>query len=347
MAWLSTIRFMYPTASLITFSFPMGRMLGGPFRLSFLMPFVVGALMWRLEDIVFGAITGAIVLLSLLIHEFCHLIVARQCSHNPGAIVIWPLGGMQSAAPPVSFRSSLLIALAGPCASLVLAMASGWELQRLDQLAGLMNPFGTLDLRGTASLSNGCLRALFIANWCITLCNMIPVRPLDAGNAFSSFLNLRFTENETRDVMLRIGLVISVLGILAGFVFDVSSLTALSAFLLVLHIHEATHWFQSTEPDDSFLGYDFSEGYTSLDRSEEEEEQRSDDEVSQGILERWKIRREEERHRREAEERLAEEQQLDLILEKLHTQGKESLTSRELNILNRVSARLRQRNIQD
>jgi Zn-dependent protease len=338
---------MYPTASLITFSFPMGRMLGVQFRLSFLMPFVVGALMWRLEDVIFGAIAGAIVLLSLLIHEFCHLIAARYCSYHSGAVVIWPLGGMQSAPPPTSFRTSLLIALAGPCASLVLAMVAGWELDRLDQLAGLINPFGMLDLRGPDSLGNGCLRVLFLANWCIALFNLIPVRPLDAGQAFSSFLNLRFTANETRDVMLRVGLVISILGILAGFVFDVSSLTALSAFLLVLHIHDATHWFQPSEPDESFLGYDFSEGYTSLDRSEEDADERSDDEVSQGILERWKVRREEEKLRRETEERLVEEQQLDMILEKLHTQGKESLTTRELNVLNRVSARLRQRNIQE
>jgi hypothetical protein len=130
-------------------------------------------------------------------------------------------------------------------------------------------------------------------------------------------------------------------------VFDISSLVALSAFLLVLHIHEATHWFHPTEPDESFLGYDFSEGYTSLDRTDDDVDHRSDDEVSRGILERWKARREEEKQRRETEERLVEEQQMDLILEKLHTQGKDALTLRELNVLNRVSARLRQRNAQE
>lgn len=338
---------MYPTDSLLTFSFPMGRLRGVPLRLSFLMPVVAVAMMWRLQDIVFGAIASIIVLFSLLIHELAHIVAARRSGHHPGTIVVWPLGGMHSARPPVDFKVSLLIAVAGPLANVLIAAITGWRLQQLDQLDGLLNPFGTFDLKEPASLSLGCLQVTFAVNWCLALFNMIPVRPLDAGQVFSSFLNLRFSEMESRDLILRIGLVMALFGILAGFVFDISSLVALSAFVLVLHIHEATHWFQPTEPDESFLGYDFSEGYTSLDRTDEEVDQRSDDEVSHGILERWKARREEEKLRREAEERLNEEQQLDLILEKLHTQGKEALTTRELNVLNRVSARLRQRNIQE
>ena len=62
-----TIPFMYATDSLLTFSFPMGRLLGVPLRLSFLMPVVVVALMWRLQDPIFGLVTGMILLVSLLL----------------------------------------------------------------------------------------------------------------------------------------------------------------------------------------------------------------------------------------------------------------------------------------
>jgi len=241
----------------------------------------------------------------------------------------------------------MLIAAAGPLASLLIASLTGWALQQQGLLTGLLNPFGPFDLRGSEGLGGSLLRITFFANWCLILFNLIPVCPLDAGQALYSFLNLRFTEVETRDILLRLGLVVSLSGLLAGFVFDVSSLTALSAFLLVLHIHEATHWFHSSEPDESFMGYDFSEGYTSLDRSDDAVDERIDEEIGHGILERWKARREEEKLRREAEERQLEEQQLDLILDKLHTHGKEALSARELNVLNRVSARLRQRHIQE
>ena len=338
---------MYATDGLLTFSFPMGRLLGVPLRLSFLMPVVVVALMWRLQDPVFGLIAGLILLLSLLIHEVAHLVVARRLKHSTGTVVLWPLGGISASAPPSEFSHSIILTFAGPLVNLAIAGASGWQLHRTGQLNGLLNPFGTIDLKDSADFNDACLRAVFVINWCVALFNLFPVRPLDAGQALSSFLNLRFVEIETRDLMLRIGLIVSLFGVLAGFVFDISSLVALSAFLLVLHIQEATRWFRTPQTDESCLGYDFSEGYTSLDRSEGDPEEHSDDATEAGIIDRWRARREEEKARRDADERLAEEEQLDVILEKLHTQGRNALTSREVSLLNRVSARLRQRNVRE
>ena len=340
---------MYPTDSLLTFSFPMGRLLGVPLRLSFLLPVVVIALMWRLQDPVFGAIAGSIVLLSLLLHEMAHLLVARQNGERPGTVVIWPLGGMQSSHPPQDFRINLAVACAGPLVNLLIAIVAGWKLHQTGQVSALFNPFGLLDLKGPSDLGigNGCLRVLFVTNWCLAVLNLIPVRPLDAGHVVAGFLNLRFMEQETRDLMLRIGLVISLFGLLAGFVFDISSVVALSAFILVLHIHDISRWTPPFEPDESFLGYDFSEGYTSLDKPDQEQDPDEEEDASVGILDRWKIRRDEEKARREIEDRLHEERQLDVILEKLHIQGRDSLSSREVNLLNRVSARLRQKNVED
>ncbi len=342
-----TIRFMYATDRLLTFSFPLGRLLGVPLRLSFLMPVVVVAMMWRLQDPVFGLIAGMLLLISLLIHEMAHLAVARRLGRFPGTVVVWPLGGMSSTAPPFGFRGSLLMSFAGPLANFAIAAVSGWALHQSGQFTGLLNPFGRFDLKESEDLGDACLRAVFVINWCVALFNLIPVRPLDAGQVFSSVLNLRFVETETRDLMLRVGLIASLFGVLAGFVFDISGLVALSAFLLVLHIQEATTWFHPPERDESFMGYDFSEGYTSLDRSESSVEEDADDASETGIIERWRARRDEERSRRDVDERKAEEEQLDLILEKLHTQGRNALTSREVSLLNRVSARLRQQNTQE
>lgn len=317
------------------------------------MPVVVVALMWRMHNPVFGAVAAAILLMSLILHEIAHLFFARQFHCLPGSVVIWPLGGMIFSHQKTSFRQSLAVHFSGACVSLVIASLCAWELHQLDLLKGLLNPFGMLDLSVTDNFAHNCLRVAFVVNYCLGLFNLIPVRPLDAGQAFAAFLNLRFVELETRDLMLRIGLVVSLFGILAGFVFDISSLVALSAFLLVMHIHEVSQWNPPQDVDDSFLGYDFSEGYTSLDRadgsSRQDDSSRPDDEADAGfgILDRWKARREEEHAARECEERAQEEHQLDRILEKLHLEGRESLTAKEVGILNRVSARLRQRNVQD
>lgn len=340
---------MYQTDSLLTFSFPMGRLMGVPLRLSFLMPVVVVALMWRLGDVAFGAIASAILLLSLLLHEVAHLVMARRARCRPATVVLWPLGGMQTTHARQSFRECLSISAAGPLLNLAVAAGCGWQLQRLGLLRDLLNPFVMFDLGASENLAHNCLRMTFVVNFYLGIFNLIPVRPLDGGQAFSAFLNLRFVEIETRDLMLRIGLVVSLFGILSGFVFDMSSLVALSAFLLILHIHEVTQLSPPEERDDSFMGYDFSEGYTSLGRRDETESLREieDEESRAGIVERWKTRREEEREQRELREQELEEQQLDRILAKLHTDGRESLTVRELSVLNRVSARLRQRNVQE
>jgi stage IV sporulation protein FB len=339
---------MYPNNSLLTFSFPLGRLMGVPLRLSFLMPVVVGALMWRLGSPVYGAAGGVIILFSLLAHETAHLWAARRSGVVPGVVVLWPLGGMQSHQLRLSFRESCLVSAAGPVSNFLIAVFCGWQLDQQGLLHGLLNPFGTFEISPTDSFSSACLRIAFVTNYCLVLFNLIPVRPLDAGQILSDFLNLRFMEMETRDLMLRTGLVVSLVGIVGGFVFDVSGLVALSSFLLVLHIHELSQWVQPQERDESFMGYDFSEGYTSLDRDEELNRTDDDDEESGfGILDRWKARREEERLQRESEEREHEALELDRILEKLHTEGRDSLTTRELSILNRVSARLRQRNVRD
>ncbi len=334
----------------MTFSFPMGRLLGVPLRLSFLMPVVVVALMWRVQDFVFGITAGAIVLLSLLMHQLATILAARQRGYHPGIVVVWPLGGMNSAAAPRDFRDAAMVFLSGPVINAALAFGFGYELHRTGELTALLNPFAQVDLLGGSSFAQGCLRVAFMANYLLGLLNfLIPVRPLACGRVLVSFLNLRFVEMETHDLMLRIGLVLSLFGVFAGFVFDISSLVALSAFLLVLHIHDAMRWYQRPEPDedDSFMGYDFSEGYTSLNRDDDPGDDSESSHDSSGILDRWRARRDEEKVRREAEERLQEEEQLDMILEKLHVQGRDALSARELSLLNRVSARLREKNVRE
>ncbi len=312
------------------------------------MPVIAVALMWRTQSVMFGAIAGAIILLSLLGHEVAHLLVARRATCLPSTIVLWPLGGMYNRQGRLMFREAMIMSLAGPVVNFGIAFGCGWELHRLGMLSSLLNPFGFFEFDVNDNLAHSCLRIGFVVNYCLGLFNLIPVRPLDAGQALSAFLNLRFAENETRDLMMRIGLVVSLFGVLAGFVFDVSSLVALSTFLLVMHLHDASHWNAvPPQSDDTFMGYDFSEGYTSLDREDDLLKDEDSDDPGSGILERWKARREEERVIRESEDRELEEVQLDRILEKLHIHGREALTAREVNILNRVSARLRQRHVQE
>jgi stage IV sporulation protein FB len=92
--------------------------------------------------------------------------------------------------------------------------------------------------------------------------------------------------------------------------------------------------------EESFMGYDFSQGYTSLEQSNTDEFEVDD---QPGVLARWRAQREEEKRQKQEEEDRDMERQLDLLLEKLHTHGDGSMTATEKRRLQDISDRLRQR----
>ncbi len=335
---------MYATDSILSASFPAGHWLGVRVRISFLLPVAIMAIMWRLESLTLGAVGGTVLLLSLLIHEYSHLIAARLAGGDAEEVIIWPLGGLIIPEPGYAHGAVWKMLVAGPAVNLLIAAISGYMLWTGGTVESLLNPFQKFSVPPGDVWTLTALRMTFAVNWCLVLLNLIPVLPFDAGHGLHHFLTLRFSDVESRDLMMRFGLV------LAGFVFDVSAMTALSAFILVLHIHEVMISEPEPAEDTSFLGYDFSEGYTSLERSagegpEGEDSAHRDEAVRAGILDRWKSRRDEERIRREFEQKESEDRQLDEILAKLHEQGRESLTASELRLLDKVSERLRQQQL--
>jgi hypothetical protein len=82
------------------------------------------------------------------------------------------------------------------------------------------------------------------------------------------------------------------------------------------------------------VGYDFSQGYTSLEREAPPRRRPS-------FWQRWLQKRAAERLRRELAEREGEENRMDMLLEKVQREGLQALTDEERRFLTRVSARYR------
>jgi hypothetical protein len=93
--------------------------------------------------------------------------------------------------------------------------------------------------------------------------------------------------------------------------------------------------------EDGLFGYDFSQGYTSLER---DEPVRTRTARQPNWFQRWRQRRRAARLQREQEQREAEDRRLDELLEKVHREGKDSLSDEERRFMKRVSERLRNRN---
>jgi hypothetical protein len=91
------------------------------------------------------------------------------------------------------------------------------------------------------------------------------------------------------------------------------------------------------EADEHLFGYDFSQGYSSLERSVEEPPPRP------GPLRQWIDACRDARRRRRIEQELAEERRVDGILARLHETGMEGLSPQDQALLLRVSQRYRNR----
>lgn len=116
--------------------------------------------------------------LSMLFHEFGHVIMCRLCG-RPAKVVLHSLGGTTVRETAVSQRwPRVLIALAGPAASILLYGLVVWAADHLLPLIPLQfriqNPtFTQVIVKGTALLLK--------INLLWSTANLIPIVPLDGG----------------------------------------------------------------------------------------------------------------------------------------------------------------------
>jgi stage IV sporulation protein FB len=87
--------------------------------------------------------------------------------------------------------------------------------------------------------------------------------------------------------------------------------------------------------EDSLFGYDFSQGYTSLEKDEPPPPKPK----KQNFLQRWLAQRAAKKHQQEQEQRVADDRRMDELLEKIQRFGKNSLTDEEQRFLKRVADR--------
>lgn len=339
---LVTIRGMYATDTILNFAFPAGRLGGIRFRVSFFFPVLALALVWRLQDIPMGLLATSIVLFSVLIHELTHLLVARSTSGDMDEIRIWPLGGLAEPYGRGYLQDHVHTMMSGPVANLLLALSCLLTLNA-DQIIPLLNPFAAFVIPESELLTTTVWRMAFLTNWILFLVNMIPIAPFDNGVLLRTYLTTRFTESESRDLSIRLGLVVAIFGMLSGFVFELSGLLMVSAFVAIVHIHDSLRWYENQSQAMALSEYDQLEKESLEESWFESQETPFEDDSSGDALDRWRIDREQERLLREQEERKLEEEQVDSILQKLHLSGREALTSAELHVLNRVSDRIRDR----
>ncbi len=170
---------------------PLGRIAGVKVTMSPLVLVVVAVATFTLgsstfpdayPDLAAGAHWGAgaglalLFLVSLLVHEMGHALVARDEGIGVRGISLWLLGGvakMESA--PTTARSEFRIAVVGPLGSAACGVVF---------LAGAY----TLPDTGYAQLAGSVLQYLGVINLFLAGFNLLPAAPLDGGTVLSALI---------------------------------------------------------------------------------------------------------------------------------------------------------------
>ncbi len=349
-----------------TWSIRIGRWTSPTIRVHFVfLFFVAGKLLFTLrggESAFLETLAWVgLLVLALALHELGHALAAVRLGRDPDDVLLWPLGNL-SRPGSVGFSSSsssdvVKIAVSGLATSGILAILAAFALKFTDARF-IWYPFGN-DVGGSGApiLASGKQAAAFSAawaigwfgylNWVIFLLNLVPAPPLDAGRVVrtltSSSLSLHPRDSLIAPLLARgcaivMGLVAFVRIAWAGQTEQGVALILL-AVLIELVVRYETRLFEEGEYLDSgVFGYDFSEGYTSLEGSMAKVRPRRE-----SVLKRWRRRRSELRRERRQAREAAEELRMDEILAKLHREGAASLTDEETRFLRRVSLKIRNR----
>lgn len=321
-------------------SLSLTRIAGIDIRLSWMLP-AVALLFWVQLGWEIGLTYFTFLFLAVLLHEFGHVIAARMTGGSADEIILSPIGGLAMAQPGPGLAAQLLTVGAGPFVNLILfallfpgwyAPAEIWEALNLIRL-----PIGALHAE---RLSIDLMLLAFAVNWSLLAINLLPVLPFDGGQMTQAVLMHRYPPDMVFRGMLYFGYATAAALMLAGLILPWPGIIVLGALVLVVNVVQSMQGGASEYADDSFMGYDFSQGYTSLERSSgvsAEKEPRA------SSWQRWKAAKQAKREQQERERQEQDELQLDQLLAKVHEQGFNALTSAEKRLLQRVSSEYRDR----
>ncbi len=178
---------------------------------------------------------------------------------------------------------------------------------------------------------------LFWVNWLGLILTMLPGFPLDGGRVLQSLLWMRGDYRQATATASYAGFIVMLM--LGVYSFAANEVIAFALALFVYFSCKQQLILLETGGEDSPFGYDFSQGYTSLEG--ENAQAAPPKRRRPNFIQRWLQRRAARRAAAEIESRESDERRMDELLEKVQRDGLQSLSDEERRFLTRVSARYR------
>ena len=181
-------------------------------------------------------ILGAIILLiSVLLHELSHSIVAKRYGYKVHQIILFVFGGVSDIRdePKEEYKKEFTIAIVGPISSFALAglFAVAWFVlvqvgtntttsqmntplfalpQPQQQEEGETSPAGTSDQWAIGSIAQGIMRYGIIVNILLGGFNLLPAFPLDGGRVLrAGLMRWRGNYHDATKTAVKVGVWIS------------------------------------------------------------------------------------------------------------------------------------------
>jgi Zn-dependent protease len=320
------------------FSIPLFRVAGIPVRLSLWFPVYVVLVLVSTPGFATAEVLlpllffFGVILVSVFLHEGGHAFAARRGGLGVGEIQLSLLGGVTTHDPCRNTGQELRVSLAGVAVNGVLALAAGAAFWAIEGSPPGMPRF---------SWSVHWLAVVWGVNSFLALFNLLPGIPFDGGHAVEALLARKYPRVRARTAVLISGAIIGA-GILVMGISNHSALWALLGFSCLSAVGSGYRDLQQGRVEDERLlgAYDFSNGYTSLEKPEP----RPVKEPKARVRERERVRLEMEAREAAAARSPADtKERLDRLLDRIAAEGISSLSTEERAFLNDESRRLRDR----
>ncbi len=179
-----------------------------------------------------GAALGALTV-NVILREACRALAAQSLGAEPMPVVLWPLGSLSSHEVPGPRLARMVVALCGTAigAALSVTLAGVLLLAGVSQELVFFNPFDPAAIASRiGSTGTLVLWWAYAVTLLVTLLNLIPIFPLDAGRLIEAAVADRSVRRAGILLAARVGMVVSLVLFVASMTASLERLMGLAVF---------------------------------------------------------------------------------------------------------------------
>lgn len=279
----------------------------------------------------------ALLFISVLLHEFGHVLACRHVHGRADEIIMWPLGGLALCDPPKNAKANFITVIWGPLVNVILMILSYIPLLLLLGFGktGLSwNPFEPWLLPSNHILT-GLLQDLFVVNYILLLFNLaLMFYPFDGGRIVQCIIWWKTNYKKSMQIVIPVGVVGAIIVAILGLITSELFLLLIGLFGGYACYAQAQQMKMQMEIGDDSGG----EGWLDLPQHFNIQDEPT---PKPGWLQKRKDKKNTAKAQQQAADHAKNAQEVDAILDKVAKQGLHSLTRKERKILEQETNRRR------